>query len=286
MKVIRARAMGMCFGVRDALDATLGVAEPTRTTIYGELVHNPAVTRELASRGFASLPEDARELPPAPQVLVTAHGISNLERERLRASGKVLLDTTCPLVRRAHTAAVLLQNEGYFVIIIGRPGHVEVRGLAGDLSNYAIVADETDVCNYAVPRIGIVCQTTTRPQDAERLVASIREKNTGSEIRHVDTICRPTRERQEAALELIRQVEALVVVGGHHSNNTRELVRLGEQHGLPVVHVESAEELDAEWLKQFQVVGLTAGTSTLDSTVEEVALALNQVEPCGAVSSA
>jgi len=280
MNLIRARAMGMCFGVRDALATVRSVEIPTKTTIYGELVHNPTVTRELHDRGFASLGEHTRDeqpLPETPVVLVTAHGLSDAERERLRGEGKVLVDTTCPLVRRAHTAARLLQQNGYFVVVIGKPEHVEVRGLVGDLDHYAVVSKPDDVRTFDALRIGVICQTTTPPPEAHAILAAIREKNPKAEIRHVDTICRPTRERQEAAQDLLGQVQCLVVVGGHHSNNTRQLVRLAQQHGKPVTHVENASELDLLWLRQFHTVGLTAGTSTLDETIEEVAQALERL---------
>ena len=137
MKVVLADAMGMCFGVRDALAVMRGVERPVEVTVMGELVHNAVVGREIAGRGFRVIGEEAAgrgEAPATETVLVTAHGVSDAERARLAASGKRILDTTCPLVRKAHGTAVRLAREGCFVVIVGKRGHVEVRGLVGDLA--------------------------------------------------------------------------------------------------------------------------------------------------------
>jgi 4-hydroxy-3-methylbut-2-enyl diphosphate reductase len=275
MRVIRADALGMCFGVRDALAAVRTLPDPEDVWVHGELVHNEVVIRELTVRGFRQSAESDRErLPETNQVVVTAHGISERERRRLESAGRKLIDTTCPLVRRAHAAAQDLQRRGYFVVVIGRPGHVEVEGIVGDLTDFTIVPGVADVRRFGATRLGVMCQTTTPPAEAAGVLAAIREHNPHAEVRFVDTICRPTRERQTAVQALLDEVEALVVVGGARSNNTRQLAALAEARGVPVARVASAAELDRGWLARFAVVGLTAGTSTLDETVEEVAEAL------------
>jgi 4-hydroxy-3-methylbut-2-enyl diphosphate reductase len=275
MQVIRAMAMGMCFGVRDALDAMDGIADPKGVTVHGELVHNEEVTHGIRERGFAINPETGRaSLPLTERVVVTAHGISEKERSRLVDAGKELIDTTCPLVRRVHDAAQGLQRGGYFVLVIGRPDHVEVEGIVGDLARYEVVPNVAAVRRYDEPRLGVICQSTTPPDEAGRILRAIRVANATAEVRFVDTICRPTKERQLAARELIGQVEALVVVGGRHSNTTRQLAGLAEARGVPVAHVQTAGDLDQAWFKPYRVVGLTAGTSTLESTVDSVERAL------------
>lgn len=279
MKVLRAKAMGMCFGVRDALDLARAVPEPSRVTLYGELVHNEAVQEELRGRGFASLPEGRRPLPSTEAVMITAHGVSDRERERLRSAGHEILDTTCPLVRRAHQAAVRLHEEGDLVVVVGRPGHVEVEGLVGDLERYRVVWEARDVGDWGADRIGVLAQTTTPPWHAEAMVEEIRRRNPASEVRFVNTVCRPTRERQEALDELLDRVQALVVVGGRSSNNTRQLARLAEARGIPALHVQGPADLDLPWLSRFDVVGLTAGTSTPEEVVEAVYQALRSAAP-------
>jgi 4-hydroxy-3-methylbut-2-enyl diphosphate reductase len=275
MRVVRAGALGMCFGVRDALAALDAVADPARATIHGELVHNEVVLGDLRARGFAMADEGARdEVPSAPAVVITAHGISEAERSRLEVAGKQLIDTTCPLVRRAHLAARALASRGYFVLVVGRPSHVEVRGLAGDLDRFEVVADEATVRTYPADRLGVVFQTTTAPRRAEGILAAIRRANPHAEIRAVDTVCRPTKDRQRAVERLADEVEAVVVVGGRNSNNTRELAELARSRGRPVWHVRDAGDLDPGWFRGISVVGLTAGTSTLDATIDEVECAL------------
>jgi 4-hydroxy-3-methylbut-2-enyl diphosphate reductase len=279
VKVIRASAMGMCFGVKDALQAARAIEQPRRTTIYGELVHNPEVARELAERGFKSLPEATRNaIPHGEQVLITAHGVSDRARRDLRMSGHELIDTTCPLVQRAHLAAKRLQVNGYFVVVVGKPQHVEVIGLTGDLTDFAVVNSPGDAAHYGRAKIGVVCQTTTPPDHAREVLVAIKRLNPEAEIRVEDTICRPTRERQLAMAELLPQVDAVVVVGGAHSNNTRQLVGLAQSLGVPVCHVQCAAELNAQWFAGMQTVGLTAGTSTLDETIDEVEFVLEAVE--------
>jgi 4-hydroxy-3-methylbut-2-enyl diphosphate reductase len=271
MRVIRATAMGMCFGVRDALTAMEQIVDPSRVTVHGELVHNDEVLRDLRDRGFAMNSEARRcALPVTERVVITAHGVSERERQHLVDAGKDLIDTTCPLVRRVHQAAQELQRAGWFVLVIGRADHVEVQGIIGDLDHYAVIANEAAARNFGKRRLGVICQSTTPPDEAERVLAAIRAANPTSVVRYIDTICRPTRERQHAARELIDQVEALVVVGGRHSNNTRQLARMAEDRGVPVAHVQTAADLDPDWLAQFEVVGLTAGTSTLESTIDQV----------------
>jgi 4-hydroxy-3-methylbut-2-enyl diphosphate reductase len=279
MRVLRASSLGMCFGVRDALQLMEGVPDPRAVTIHGELVHNEEIQTQLARRGFHLTPEhDRGELPATPLVVITAHGVSEKERRRLREAGKELLDTTCPLVRRVHDAAQNLQRLGYFIVVIGRRGHVEVEGIVGDLDRYAVVQNAGEARRFEADRLGVVCQSTTPPAEALEVLAALEAANRGKEIRYVDTICRPTRERQQAVLALLGRVEALVVVGGKHSNNTRQLARLAESRGVPVLQVQTAEDLDPAWLASFEVVGLTAGTSTPDPVIESVYQALTRPE--------
>ena len=286
MKVILATQMGMCFGVRDAIAETRNTPNPNQTTIYGELVHNRQVVDELRLRGFAMTPETTRDdIPPTPQILITAHGISNKEHQRLANAGKILIDTTCPLVHRIHAAAQKLERDGYFVVVIGKHNHVEVRGIVDDLRNYAVVDARDEVQCFDSPRVGIVCQSTTPPSHADAMRREIETKNIGKEICFIDTICHPTRARQEAVLALFGQVDALVVVGGRNSNNTRQLANLATEHGIPALHVERPDDLNPDWFKDFSIVGLTAGTSTPDHTIRAIHKALLSIRPQGRTES-
>jgi 4-hydroxy-3-methylbut-2-enyl diphosphate reductase len=279
MKVIRAEVMGMCFGVRDALKVLDAVERPGEVTIHGELVHNEAVLHRLDARGFRQASESGRrELPLTETVLITAHGVSQAERRRLEAAGKRLLDTTCPLVTRAHHAAQKLQDQGYHVLLIGRRGHVEVQGVIEDLDSFDVIQCPEEVRRYPHRRLGIMCQTTAPARLVSRIRAAVAELNPDAEIRFLDTVCHPTKDHQRALEQLLEQVEAMVVVGGHNSNNTRELAARCREKGLPAYHVQGARDLDRSWFRGVQTVGLTAGTSTLDETIEDVYQVLTRLE--------
>lgn len=275
MKVIMAETLGMCFGVRDALEVLEDIERPEEVTIHGELVHNETVLAGLQARGFRMVDENSRTRLPATQtVLITAHGISDVERRRLEVAGKRLVDTTCPLVTRAHQAAQKLQREGRHVIVIGRRGHVEVQGIIEDLHGFDVVQTPEDVKMYPSKNLGIICQTTTPARLSLAIRLAVARLNPDADIRFIDTICHPTKDHQEAVERLLDVVEAMVVVGGKNSNNTRELVARCREKGVPTHHVQGAADLDPAWFAGIETVGLTAGTSTLDSSIEEVKEAL------------
>jgi 4-hydroxy-3-methylbut-2-enyl diphosphate reductase len=270
MKVILAEEMGMCFGVRDALKAIEGVERPERVTIHGQLVHNEVVLSKLEARGFRMISEERRSIPTTQSVLVTAHGISDRERSRLEAASKQLVDTTCPLVRRVHETAQRMQAEGYHIILIGRPGHVEVRGIVEDLSDFDVFETPEQARPIAAQRLALICQTTVSPRTVAAVHDAVAHANPDAELRFIDTTCQPTRRRQHSVEEILPRVQCMVVVGGRNSNNTRELADLCRGYGLPTFHVQSAVDLRGEWFLGVDRVGLTAGTSTLDETIAEV----------------
>ncbi len=158
--------------------------------------------------------------------------------------------------------------------MIGRKGHVEVRGIVGSLDHAEVLESEDDVRAYPSSRLGVLCQTTVTESQAATIRAAIVARNPHAEVRFIDTICQPTKDHQRALERLLGRVDAVVVVGGRNSNNTRELAELCRRQGRPVLHVQSAAELDPAWFHGFAVVGLTAGTSTLDRTIDEVHRAL------------
>ncbi|MDV6031359.1 MAG: 4-hydroxy-3-methylbut-2-enyl diphosphate reductase [Phycisphaera sp. RhM] len=281
MNVIRADEMGMCFGVRDALQIAAEIEDPTQVTIHGELVHNRIVNERLADAGFRRSDEQHRDCrAETPLVLITAHGVSDAERERLRSADKQLIDTTCPLVRRVHDAAAELRAEGRHVIVIGKKGHVEVRGIVDDLDAYDVVAGVADVRVYQSKRLGVLSQTTMPSDVVESITREIHHQNRGADIRFIDTVCHPTKRRQAAMLTLLDRVDAVVVVGGENSNNTRRLVELCRQYDKPAFHVQSAQDIRPEWFDAYENVGLTAGTSTLDETIDQVHRALLRLGHC------
>jgi 4-hydroxy-3-methylbut-2-enyl diphosphate reductase len=271
MRILRATHLGMCFGVRDAIALALHQADAGPLTILGDLVHNPTVLNALDARRV-SVVQNLSHVKTA-TVMVTAHGTSERTLARTRALGLTLVEATCPLVRVAHRAVAALVRDGYHVIIVGQPDHVEVRGLTGDLDpdTFDVVLEDRDILALAEhPRIGVAAQTTQPIERVRRLVARIRRRFPASDVRFIDTVCKPTKDRQSAAIDVARQADVVVVVGGRSSNNTRELVSTCAQHCARVHHVETEADVRREWFCGTEIVGLTAGTSTPDDVVDRV----------------
>lgn len=269
MRIIRAKHLGMCFGVRDAIALALSNAETGPLTILGELVHNPTVLGALADKGIAVANDVTRVTTK--KVMVTAHGASERALADTRALGLDVVEATCPLVHVAHRAVAALVREGYHVVIIGQRDHVEVRGLTGDLDDFDVVLDEEEVLALKEhPRIGIAAQTTQSIEKVRYLAALIRRRFPCSDVRFLDTVCKPTKERQGAAGELARASDVVIVIGGTTSNNTRELVKTCGLYCSRVHHIQTEADLNPSWFCDAHTVGLTAGTSTPDDVIERV----------------
>ena len=257
----------MCFGVRDAIALAMSSAEAGPLTILGDLVHNPTVLGALAARGIAVAKDIAQVTTHT--LMVTAHGASERTLLNTRALGFNVVEATCPLVEAAHRAVSALVRDGYHVVIIGQRDHVEVRGLTGDLDDFDVVLDEDGVLalqNH--PRIGIAAQTTQSIERVRHLVALIRERFPRSHVRFVDTVCKPTKERQTAAVELSRASDVVIVIGGETSNNTRELVKMCGRYCSRVHHIQTERDLNPEWFREAHTVGITAGTSAPDDIID------------------
>jgi 4-hydroxy-3-methylbut-2-enyl diphosphate reductase len=259
----------MCFGVRDAIALALDRAETAPQTILGDLVHNAEVLSTLRGKGIAMARDPAQATTGT--VMITAHGASARMLATTRALGLEVVEATCPLVHVAHRAVKSLLRDGYHIVIIGQRDHVEVRGLTDDLETVDVVLDESDVARLAAhPRIGIAAQTTQPIGRVRHLAGCIRERFPQSEIRLIDTVCHPTKQRQSAAAELAQRCDVVIVVGGAASNNTRELLNTCRAHCACVYHVQTEADLRLEWFAAAATAGLTAGTSTPDTTIERV----------------
>lgn len=268
MKIQLAEHFGLCFGVRDAIARAEQLAREGPLTILGELVHNPVVRERLARQGVAEGSLHSPQTATTSQVMITAHGASDRARADWREAGFGVADGTCPLVRHAHDQLRLLVSLGYFPVVIGKRGHVEVNGLVGDFPGAAIVESPDDAAILPAARsYGVISQTTQPVEKVHALVESIRQARPDAEVRFADTVCQPTKNRQTALRKLIAECDTLVVVGGRNSNNTLQLVAAASVAGRTVFHVERPEELETGWFHDAEVVGLTAGTSTLKETV-------------------
>ena len=269
MKIIHAEHLGMCFGVKDAIALALVTARREPLTILGDLVHNETVLEKLRAEGIRL--EQKPSAIGTQTVMITAHGASERRMGETRKLGLNVLEATCPLVHVAHRSLEKLVREGFHPIIIGKRDHVEVRGMTEDLGKFDVVLGEDDVTSLRErARFGVVSQTTQPVEKVRWLVQLVRERFPKSEVCFVDTVCQPTKQRQNAAVELAQKCGVVVVIGGVLSNNTHELVKTCSRFCPRVHHVQTAADLHAEWFDANDIVGITAGTSTPDSVISSV----------------
>ncbi|MFB3854734.1 MAG: 4-hydroxy-3-methylbut-2-enyl diphosphate reductase [Vicinamibacterales bacterium] len=276
MRVLRARHMGMCFGVRRAIVRALAAAERQPLTILGDLVHNEAVLADLRARGIRMC-TDVGDIDTE-TVMITAHGASERRLAELRRMGLRVLNATCPLVMTAHRAVAMLVTDGCHPVIVGQREHAEVRGLTEDLDAFDVVLADEDVEHLRErPRFGIAAQTTQPVERLYRVAALVRDRFPRSGVEIMNTVCSSTRLRQQSAEALARRADVVLVVGGARSNNTRELVATCRRHCARVHHVQSAADVRVEWLEGAKVTGITAGTSTPEQIIDEVEALLRAV---------
>jgi len=276
MKIHRAHHLGMCFGVRDAI--ALANQESTRgpLTVLGDLVHNDTVLSELRSRGVGV--ERNPDLVRTEAVMITAHGASEKLMTEVRRRGHRIVEATCPLVHHAHKALHALVALGLHPVVIGQKGHVEVRGLTEDYPGADVVLSREDIeCMADREAFGVVAQTTQPVEKVRSMVEMIRNRFPLSRVEFRDTVCQPTKLRQNAAIELASRCDVVVVVGGANSNNTRELVTTCRTRCSEVHHVQLANEIRAEWFENVEAVGITAGTSTPDSIIDAVEKRIEEI---------
>ncbi|MGE3165479.1 MAG: 4-hydroxy-3-methylbut-2-enyl diphosphate reductase [Planctomycetota bacterium] len=278
MKITVARALGTCFGVQDAIDAAMDEAFRDNLTIIGQLVHNPQVVADLLANGVRIV--DGPEAQIATQnVMITAHGAPASLKERLRERGHTVFDASCPLVLKVHVKVAQLVRDGYFPVVIGQRNHVEVRGIVGDLVEYDVIAGVEEIDRLAPhPKIGIVCQTTQQVEVARSIADTIRERYPDKTVHFVDTVCKPTKDRQEAVRELADEVDVMIVVGGYNSSNTKKLKKVCDDRGLAAYHIERPEQIDPAWFAGKKHVGITAGTSTPHTVIETVRRYIEQLD--------
>jgi 4-hydroxy-3-methylbut-2-enyl diphosphate reductase len=250
-----------------------------RLTVVGQLVHNPQTTARLRANGVKIVERDQIDTITTEAVMVTAHGASDSTKQMLRERGLVVYDATCPLVIRLHKLARFLERQGYFPVVIGEASHVEVRGVVGNLHHAAVVHDESDLGQLAGhSRIGVVSQTTNRLEKVQLLVAAIRALPWVEDVRFIDTICEPVKERQQAIQILLAQdIDLGIVIGGQNSANTRKLSELIADRGIEAHLIEGPEDIQPHWFAGKQHVGITAGTSTPQDVIEAVHQAVRHI---------
>jgi 4-hydroxy-3-methylbut-2-enyl diphosphate reductase len=270
---------GFCWGVERALEMTLDAAEraPRPVNTLGPLIHNPSVIADLRKRGVGVIydPSEAG----SGTVILRSHGVPKDMKERLSCSAAQLLDATCPFVTAAQDKAARLRDDGYLVVILGEKDHPEVLGLRSYAGDDSLVVESPADLPPKLPnrRIGVVVQTTQSQERLSELVAHLAPHV--KELLVHNTICSATEQRQAAAISMASRVDAVVVVGGRDSGNTRRLAELCTAQQPNTHHVESALEIDPGWFRNAGTVGITAGASTPPEQIEAVAKHLREITP-------
>jgi 4-hydroxy-3-methylbut-2-enyl diphosphate reductase len=262
LRIILAETAGFCMGVKRAMDRVLAMARDRSGPMYtfGPLIHNRQVVEMLEARGvFARTEFDGVE---AGTVLVRTHGVPPDVVQRLREAGFEVEDGTCPHVIHGQRAIERRSAEGAQVVIVGDPDHDEVIGLRGHATGRCDTISSVDEARSVLleDRVIVVAQTTFNEAEFRAIGEELRRRKPDIEI--VKSICNATSQRQEEARDLARRVDAMVVVGGYHSANTKRLAEVARDTGTPTFHVETADELDVDALAAFETVGVTAGAST------------------------
>lgn len=272
MEVKLAQYRGFCFGVEDAVDmaeAALKSRGAGNVVALGPVIHNPQVVRRLEEAGLDQS-GDLDTIEPGKSVLFRSHGARPETYEQARSRGLNIIDATCILVKKAQDAVRQLHEEGYHVVMIGDRDHPEVKGVIGYAPQVTIVDEHSDL-EAVLPfrdRIGIVQQTTLSPEFAAEMMRRILERPF-REVKIVNTLCLEVVHRQEAAVALCDEVDVMFVIGGRHSANTAEMVRLCRQTGRETHHVETWEDVSADMLLGKKVAGVTAGASTPEWIISE-----------------
>ncbi len=280
MKIIRADNYGFCYGVKRAVKIAQQAPKGynSNTATLGELVHNPRVVENLAKQSIACA-QSLDNFRTGDVVIFRSHGEGPAVYEEAKAKGLTLVDATCPHVKKAQQSALELAKEGRFVIIIGEKHHPEVQSiLAWAGQNAVVVETPEDIALVpSKPFYGVVSQTTFERQRFEELLSLIKKAQPG-DYKVVLTICTATKERQEAAAKLAKEVDVVLVFGGRNSANTRHLYDLVKALNPRCYHLEQASEITLAMLTNAKTIGITAGASTPEEIIEEAVSTMETME--------
>ncbi|MDA0869023.1 MAG: 4-hydroxy-3-methylbut-2-enyl diphosphate reductase [Proteobacteria bacterium] len=285
-QVLLAQPRGFCAGVDRAIDIVELALQRFGAPIYvrHEIVHNTYVVEDLKQKGAVFI-EDLADVPPGATLVFSAHGVSKAVQQEAQRRGFQVFDATCPLVSKVHVEVAKLAREGYEFIMIGHKGHPEVEGTMGQLDHgIHLVEDVADVQRVSpsqVRRLAVVTQTTLSVDDAAEILAAVKQRFPLVREPKQQDICYATQNRQDAVKLLAPEVDVLIVVGSPSSSNSNRLRELAQRLGTPAHMVDSAADLQPEWLQGRARVGLTAGASAPEVLVQQV---IERLRELGAVA--
>jgi len=274
-KIIRAEVMGFCMGVERAVSIVQGIADEGSgdAVTLGPIIHNQQIVDRFTKLGIPAV-ESIEEVSSG-RAVIRAHGIPLSERQLLEKKGVDIIDGTCPKVIASHKLVQKYSSQGYHIIIVGDRNHGEIKGLAGYAENFDIVGNAEEAALLNPPdKCMVICQTTIKESEFESVCRVLKEKNI-SIIVH-NSICSATNDRQRAVKKLATLVDALLVIGGKNSANTKRLFMSVKEMGVPCWHISSVKEIPPE-IASCDTIGLTAGASTPDWVVDEVEEKLKQL---------
>ena len=273
MQIILAKTAGFCFGVNRAVKLAYELLEQGRpVATLGPLIHNPQVVEDLESKGAITC-DSVDDVPDGYEVVIRSHGVGQSVYDKISTRRLAYHDATCPFVTKIHKIAARAGAEGAMLLVAGDAKHPEVQGIVGHTTGKVEVFANLAELEKLLPEltqqksIFAVAQTTFNVQSWETCKEFLKNQCTNAKI--FDTICNATWARQQEAEDLSQKCDHMVVIGGHHSSNTQKLLQVAARH-TKAINVETADELDKDWLNGARIVGVTAGASTPSSIIEEV----------------
>ena len=279
MEIKVAEHCGFCYGVKRAVAlAEKAATDHVQGATLGPLIHNPQLIAELASNGIACK-DSLEQFAPGETVIFRSHGEGPETYAQAEKQGLTILDATCPNVRLAQQKAAQAAADGYFPVIVGEKNHPEVKSILKWAGKNAICVECIKDISY-VPRqerYGVIIQTTFELQKFNDILQALQEQRPG-EYRVERTICLATAQRQQAAVKLAAESDAVIVIGGRNSANTRHLFELVQKHCRQAYHIETASELSSDMLRGCNKIGITAGASTPDRLIKEAILVMENMD--------
>jgi 4-hydroxy-3-methylbut-2-enyl diphosphate reductase len=274
MEIFVAESAGYCYGVERALKQAQKAKQSADQDIFtlGPIIHNPQAVNTLIKQGIIPL-DDIGEMNEG-ILVIRSHGIDPKVIKEAESRGIEVIDATCPFVKKAQQRAAQLVKEGYSVYIVGEKNHPEVVGILAHTDNRAIVIEsKQDIPKNIGLKVGVVVQTTQSIENLRAITSYFLEQ--AVELKVHNTICDATTRRQQDTAKLAREVDVMLVVGGHNSANTARLAEICRFAGVETYQIETAEEIDNSWLLNCEKVGITSGASTPQWLLEDVVKKIN-----------
>lgn len=270
MEIILADKAGFCYGVKRAVEMTEKELSNTKEKVYslGPLIHNPQAVKKFEEKGLMVI-DEISEIRDS-KVIIRSHGVSKEIVDKMKEQNIDIVDSTCPYVKSVHNKVEEYHKQGYNIVIVGDKNHPEIIGINGWCNNKAfIINSEEEALNLPkMDKVCVVSQTTNTQEKFARLSEIVKEK--GNEVKIFNTICNATNHRQEACREVAKKVDAMIVIGGYHSSNTKKLADISKKYCKHVYHIETKDELPLDEIQKFNKIGITAGASTPDWIIKEV----------------